>query len=209
MVQFLILIHLPAKDKYFFVSKVFYKFFRSKHNLMISHCVLSSIRGEILSSYWSVECRPLISSSLVQIEDQSEVDGRVTGTEKQFLDQAVHELLSEDTEAPPPPYSTTDYSARSNLSTNTLSVAESPRPKKKSEIRTLLDATAVQADDHKPQWMRFHSSQSHDSGVDNPAYEPEHGAAAAARVLPWKREDQEVFTVTDHRCVARIIYIGW
>ena len=125
----------------------------------------------------------------------------MTGTEKQFLDQAVHELLSEDTEAPPPPYTTTDYSARSNLSTNTLSVAESPRPKKKSEIRTLLDATAVQADDHKPQWMRFHSSQSHDSGVDNPAYEPEHGAAAAARVLPWKREDQEVFTVTDHRCV--------
>ena len=120
-----------------------------------------------------------------------------------MLDQAVHELLSEDVEAPPPPY-TAEYSRQTGLTLNpkNLSAAESPRPKKKSEIRTLLDATSVQADSNKPQWMMF---QSHGqpgvtpetSGVDNPAYESD--GAMASRVLPWKREDQEVYTMTDHK----------
>ena len=35
---------------------------------------------------------------------------------------------------------------------------QSPRQvKRKSEIRTLLDATTTVADDHKPQWMIFHT----------------------------------------------------
>ena len=31
------------------------------------------------------------------------------GTNKQLLDQKVHELLEEDVEAPPPPYSAAEY----------------------------------------------------------------------------------------------------
>merc|ERR1719195_74416 len=43
----------------------------------------------------------------IQINDESELEGRVPGTNKQLLDQKVHELLKEDVESPPPPYNAT------------------------------------------------------------------------------------------------------
>lgn len=78
----------------------------------------------------------------------------------------------------------------------------SPRPKKKSEIRTLLDNnTQALADSNKPQWMMFRAqnhSPSSASGIDNPGFErqesDEHNPSS---VLPWKREDQEVVTPGD------------
>ena len=84
-----------------------------------------------------------------------------------------------------------------------FSVENSPRPKKKSEIRSLLDATTTVADNNKPQWMSFHShnhassQQAAGAGVDNPAFEDEAGngktgEVGANSVLPWKREDHEV-----------------
>ena len=79
----------------------------------------------------------------------------------------------------------------------------SPRPKKKSEIRTLLDnTTQALADSNKPQWMLFraqnHSPSSASAGIDNPGFErqdsDEHDLSS---VLPWKREDHEVVTPGD------------
>ena len=79
--------------------------------------------------------------------------------------------------------------------------ASSPRQqKKKSEIRTLLDATTTVADNQKPQWMIF---QCHapmglvggTTGVDNQAYEQDELRHDGVVLLPWKREDQE-FQVT-------------
>ena len=71
----------------------------------------------------------------------------------------------------------------------------SPRQqKKKSEIRTLLDATTTVADNQKPQWMIFqcHGTTLPSGGADNPAFEQEELKLESAAVLPWKREDQEV-----------------
>merc|ERR1719288_657678 len=80
-------------------------------------------------------CEPTI-----QIQDETDGDeGRVPGTNKQLLDQKVHELLKEDVEAPPPPYSAAEYGL--TMPSKHLAVENSPRPKKKSEIRSLLDAT--------------------------------------------------------------------
>ena len=74
---------------------------------------------------------------------------------------------------------------------------DSPRPKKKSEIRSLLDATGgttATADNNKPQWMMFKAQNHAPSGVDNPGFERQDSdpAVAVSSVLPWKREDQEM-----------------
>merc|ERR1719288_138777 len=71
-------------------------------------------------------CEPTI-----QIQDDDDVDGRVPGTNKQLLDQKVHELLKEDVEAPPPPYNAAEYGL--SIPSKHLAVENSPRPKKKSE----------------------------------------------------------------------------
>lgn len=73
----------------------------------------------------------------------------------------------------------------------------SPRQqKKKSEIRTLLDATTTVADNQKPQWMIFQCHGGPNTlaagGLDNAAYEQEELKLENSTVLPWKREDQEV-----------------
>ena len=71
---------------------------------------------------------------------------------------------------------------------------QSPRQqKKKSEIRTLLDATTTVADTQKPQWMIF---QCHGVGHDNLAYDDDDHRHDGVVVLPWKREDQEVQVTT-------------
>ena len=96
----------------------------------------------------------------------------------------------------------------------------SPRPKKKSEIRTLLDATTIVADNNKPHWMIFQSHAQQQSsgasaaaaaaaGIDNPAFESESAKGdGAGSVLPWKREDHEVqvHTMQDQRNPAYISY---
>jgi len=132
----------------------------------------------------------------IQVEVDSSEEGRITGTNKQLLDQRVHEMLSKDVEAPPPPYSPPEMKSNA-LSPNCLSVPDvsSPRQqKKKSEIRTLLDATTIVADNQKPQWMIFqcHGTTLPTGGADNPAFEQEELKPESAAVLPWKREDQEV-----------------
>ena len=51
-----------------------------------------------------------------------------------------------------------------------LVVDNSPRPKRKSEIRSLLDATTTVADNNKPQWMMFqahHHAPQHHAGEEN------------------------------------------
>jgi len=132
----------------------------------------------------------------IQIHDESDLEGRVPGSNKQLLDDEVHKVLGEDLESPPPPYSPTEYG-------RTLTVGDnSPRPKKKSEIRTLLDnTTQALADSNKPQWMMFRAqnhSPSSASGIDNPGFErQESDEHDPSSVLPWKREDQEVVTPGD------------
>lgn len=132
----------------------------------------------------------------IQIHDESDLEGRVPGSNKQLLDDEVHKVLGEDLESPPPPYSPTEYG-------RTLTVGDnSPRPKKKSEIRTLLDNnTQALADSNKPQWMMFRAqnhSPSSASGIDNPGFErQESNEHNPSSVLPWKREDQEVVTPGD------------
>jgi len=141
----------------------------------------------------------------IQIQDEDDVDGRVAGTNKQLLDQKVHELLKEDVESPPPPYAATEYSQGLALSPKNLTVVDnSPRPKRKSEIRSLLDATTTVADNNKPQWMMFqahhHAPQHHagGAGLDNPAFENDKNenvkfeGASVNNTLPWKRDDQDV-----------------
>merc|ERR1711971_1117726 len=60
----------------------------------------------------------------IQIQDESDLEGRVPGSNKQLLDDEVHKVLGEDLESPPPPYSPTEYGL-------TLTVGDnSPRPKK-------------------------------------------------------------------------------
>ena len=44
-----------------------------------------------------------------QIQDESDLEGRVPGSNKQLLDDEVHKVLGEDLESPPPPYSPTEY----------------------------------------------------------------------------------------------------
>lgn len=127
-------------------------------------------------------------------------DGRVPGTNKLLLDEKVHEMLADDLETPPPPYTREDSGINfaANSSLTVPGQAQSPRQvKRKSEIRTLLDATTTVADDHKPQWMVFHThyDQKHGaSGHDNPAFEhePVLPTTATESVLPWKREDSDV-----------------
>ena len=58
----------------------------------------------------------------VQVEVDSSEEGRITGANKQLLDQRVHEMLSEDVEAPPPPYSPPEIKTTA-LSPNSLSGA--------------------------------------------------------------------------------------
>ena len=63
------------------------------------------------------------SNFYVQIEDDSEMEAgscRVAGTNKQLLDQKVHELLKEDVESPPPPYNAADYGQGINFSPKNL-----------------------------------------------------------------------------------------
>jgi len=143
----------------------------------------------------------------IQINDESELEGRVPGTNKQLLDQKVHELLKEDVESPPPPYNAAEYGL--TLSPKHLTVGggaggDSPRPKKKSEIRSLLDATGgttATADNNKPQWMMFRAqnhvgSAAAAGGVDNPAFErQDSGEGESGAVLPWKREDTDAVSV--------------
>lgn len=124
-------------------------------------------------------------------------DGRVPGTNKLLQDEKVHEMLADDQESPPPPYAPREEASLSFTSNSSLAVpgqGQSPRQaKRKSEIRTLLDATTTVADDHKPQWMIFHThydQKQQVSAYDNPAFE--HETATAASVLPWKREDSDV-----------------
>ena len=57
---------------------------------------------------------------MVQVEVDSSEEGRVTGSRKQLQDEKVHEMLSEDVEAPPPPYSPPEGKA-SSLSPSSLS----------------------------------------------------------------------------------------
>ena len=57
---------------------------------------------------------------VTQVEVDSSEEGRITGANKQLLDQRVHEMLSEDVEAPPPPYSPPEGKA-SSLSPSSLS----------------------------------------------------------------------------------------
>ena len=84
----------------------------------------------------------------------------------------MHELLAE--ESPPPAYTATRAESAQpptslTVPSGSLGVA-SPRGKRKSEIRSLLDATTTVADDHKPQWMVFHSHAGTASGIDNMGY---------------------------------------
>jgi len=145
--------------------------------------------------------RTLTGEPVIQVEVDSSEEGRITGTEKQLQDARVHQMLSEDVEAAPPPYSAySPAEGKGNaLSPNSLSVPEvqSPRQqKKKSEIRTLLDATTTVADNQKPQWMIFQCHGAGAGGVDNPAYDDEEHRHDGAVELPWKREDQEVQVTT-------------
>lgn len=137
----------------------------------------------------------------IQIQDESDLEGRVPGTIKQLLDDEVHKVLGEDLESPPPPYTPTEYGL--TMSPKTLSVGDnSPRPKKKSEIRTLLDNnTQALTDSNKPQWMMFraqnHSPQSA-CGIDNPGFERQESEEQdLSSVLPWKRDDNEMTTTGD------------
>ena len=61
-------------------------------------------------------------SFALQVEVDSSEEGRITGANKQLLDQRVHEMLSEDVEAPPPPYSPPEIKTTA-LSPNSLSGA--------------------------------------------------------------------------------------
>ena len=54
------------------------------------------------------------------MEVDSSEEGRITGANKQLQDQRVHEMLSEDVEAPPPPYSPPEIKTTA-LSPNSLS----------------------------------------------------------------------------------------
>ena len=78
----------------------------------------------------------------------------------------------------------------------------SPRPKKKSEIRTLLDNnTQALTDSNKPQWMMFRA-QNHSPpsacGIDNPGFERQESEEQdLSSVLPWKRDDNEMTTTGD------------
>ena len=56
----------------------------------------------------------------VQVEVDSSEEGRITGANKQLQDQRVHEMLSEDVETPPPPYSPPEAKSHP-LSQNSLS----------------------------------------------------------------------------------------
>jgi len=128
-------------------------------------------------------------------------DGRVPGTNKLLLDEKVHELLADELETPPPPYAPREESGLPFSANSSLTVpgqGQSPRQvKRKSEIRTLLDATTTVADDHKPQWMVFHThydQKQQVSAYDNPAFEHEPALhhTATESVLPWKREDSDM-----------------
>ena len=55
-----------------------------------------------------------------QVEVDSSEEGRITGAAKQLQDQRVHEMLSEDVESPPPPYSPPEAKTHP-LSQNSLS----------------------------------------------------------------------------------------
>lgn len=136
-----------------------------------------------------------------EITVTEEVEGRVSGSSKQLMDDKVHELLAEE-ETPPPPYSTAQK--KSTMSTSfRLTVPTSNRmtEKRKSEIRSLLDATEAMGDDHKPEWMSSHitHSQSHpcQSSVayDNPGFEED---SPAEKALPWHRDDESALQQQQH-----------
>jgi len=132
---------------------------------------------------------------VIKVTDEVD-DGRVPGTNKLLLDEKVHEMLADDQDPPPPPYAPREEHGINLSPHSSLTVpgqGQSPRQvKRKSEIRTLLDATTTVADDHKPQWMIFHThyDQKQTPGsFDNPAFEHE---PATEAVLPWKREDSDI-----------------
>ena len=81
------------------------------------------------SKFSALHCRAPHISQLIrvtQVEVDSSEEGRITGANKQLLDQRVHEMLSEDVEAPPPPYSPPEIKTNA-LTPNSLSGERSER----------------------------------------------------------------------------------
>merc|ERR1719370_2014923 len=105
---------------------------------------------------------------------------------------------------PPPPYTSNSGEKTRISSSFRLAVPNLDRitEKRKSEIRSLLEATEARGDDHKPEWMYSHihppavDSHGHNrhqqggNGHDNAGYETEDEAESKA--LPWPREDEAV-----------------
>jgi len=134
-----------------------------------------------------------------------EVEGRVAGTAKMLMDAKVHELLAEEQEVPPPAYSAQGARDKAMTSSFKLTVPTNERvtEKRKSEIRSLLEANEPRDDDHKPEWMYSHithphTDQHHKQG--NGSYENRAfvETEAEAESLPWHREDEAVHQQAQH-----------
>lgn len=137
-----------------------------------------------------------------------EVDGRVVGTAKMLMDAKVHELLAEEQELPPPAYSAHGRDKKMATSFKlTVPTNDRVTEKRKSEIRSLLEATEARGDDHKPEWMYSHISHPHadlnhkpddvegNGSYDNGAYDE---TEAEAETLPWHRDDEAVHQQAQH-----------
>lgn len=82
--------------------------------------VIRPLAGEPVIQVARVVSILRVKNVMVQVEVDSSEEGRVTGSRKQLQDEKVHEMLSEDVEAPPPPYSPPEGKA-SSLSPSSLS----------------------------------------------------------------------------------------
>jgi hypothetical protein len=124
------------------------------------------------------------------------------------MDANVYDLMAKEEMPPPPPY-TSNSGGKRNSSSFRLTVPNSTsdriNEKRKSEIRSLLEATEARGDDHKPEWMYSHDHPPADishrhphggSGLDNGGYETEDEGESKA--LPWHREDEAVLQQQQH-----------
>jgi len=145
-----------------------------------------------------------------QIKVTEEVEGRVSGPAKTLMDANVYDVMAKEEVPPPPPYTSNSGGKTRTSASFRLTVPNSNSDriteKRKSEIRSLLEATEARGDDHKPEWMYSHihppavdSSHRHQhggSGHDNGGYETEDEAESTA--LPWHREDEAVLQQQQH-----------